>query len=50
MTSMANNQEEAAEEFSDVTPDWATPELCKDAKGHKPNHPDYDPSTLYVPP
>lgn len=37
-------------EFTDATPIWATPEGCKDAKGHKPDHPEYDPSTLYVPP
>ena len=38
------------EEFTDVTPDWATPEGCRDNKGRRSDHPDYDPSTLYIPP
>jgi hypothetical protein len=27
------------EEFTDVTPEWATPEGCKDLRGRRPNHP-----------
>lgn len=38
------------EEFTDVTPEWATPEGCKDLRGRRPNHPQYDPSTLFIPP
>lgn len=37
-------------EFTDVTPEWATPDGCRDAEGRRPFHPNYDPSTLYVPP
>ncbi|OWR41017.1 putative DNA mismatch repair protein Msh6, partial [Danaus plexippus plexippus] len=30
--------------------DWLKPEKIRDATKRKPDHPDYDPSTLYVPP
>ncbi|XP_059051642.1 probable DNA mismatch repair protein Msh6 isoform X2 [Achroia grisella] len=30
--------------------DWLKPEKIRDAEKRKPDHPDYDPSTLYVPP
>lgn len=30
--------------------DWLKPDKIKDAKGRRPDHSDYDPSTLYVPP
>lgn len=42
--------EEGPEDFSDVTPDWALPEGCRDSRGRRPNHPDYDPTTLALPP
>jgi len=37
-------------DFSDKTPDWARKENCRDAKGRSPDHPEYDPTTLYIPP
>ncbi|CAH0731815.1 unnamed protein product, partial [Brenthis ino] len=30
--------------------DWLKPDKIKDSKGRRPDHPDYDPTTLYVPP
>lgn len=30
--------------------EWLKPEKIKDAQKRRPDHPDYDPSTLYVPP
>ncbi|CAK1593977.1 unnamed protein product [Parnassius mnemosyne] len=30
--------------------DWLKPEKIRDAKKRRPDHPDYDPTTLYVPP
>lgn len=29
--------------------DWLLPEHIRDAEKRRPNHPDYDPTTLYVP-
>lgn len=30
--------------------EWLKPDKIKDAMKRKPDHPDYDPRTLYVPP
>jgi len=38
------------DDFDDVTPWWATKEKCKDKQMHAPQDPNYDPTTLYVPP
>jgi DNA mismatch repair protein MSH6 len=36
--------------LSDTTPYFATAEGCRDKNGRRPNHPDYDCTTLYIPP
>jgi len=36
--------------FDDPTPWWALPKDRLDAQKRKPDHPDYDPTTLYIPP
>lgn len=46
----ANEKNIVMDDFEDKIPLWATPEQCKDKNGKKPTDPDYDPSTLYVPP
>lgn len=47
-----NNQGDKVnfEEFEDKTPWWALKENCKDKQGRSPSDPDYDPSTLWIPP
>ena len=37
-------------DFTDKTPQWALPENVRDAEGREPDHPEYDPSTLFIPP
>ena len=38
------------DELDDKTPWWATPEHCKDDQGRPFTDPNYDPTTLYIPP
>lgn len=42
-------ESEIEEEFEDKTPDWALPERALDKNKRPSSHPDYDPTTLYVP-
>ncbi|KRX06428.1 P-loop containing nucleoside triphosphate hydrolase [Pseudocohnilembus persalinus] len=44
------NLEADLSELEEVTPYWATKEKCKDKNGRRPGDPEYDPTTLYVPP
>jgi len=37
-------------DFTDRTPDWAMKENARDAKGRHSSDPNYDPTTLFVPP
>ncbi len=37
-------------DFTDKTPEWALPENAKDAEQRESDHPEYDPSTLWIPP
>ena len=37
------------EEFKITTPTFARPENVTDAQGNRPDHPDYDPSTIFIP-
>lgn len=37
-------------ELDDVTPDWARKENCRDAHLRAQSDPNYDPTTLYIPP
>lgn len=34
--------ENMSEEFTDSTPEWATAQGCRDNRGRRPNHPEYD--------
>ena len=36
--------------LEDNTPEWAKKENSKDARGRRPGHPEFDPTTLYIPP
>ena len=38
------------EEIRDALPDFLKPEFLKDKQGNRPNSPNYDPTTLYIPP
>lgn len=38
------------DDFDDKTPFWATREQCKDKNNRSSNDPNYDPTTLYIPP
>ena len=37
------------DEIKDARPQFLKEEYIKDINGHRPDHPDYDPSTLWVP-
>ncbi len=38
------------DDFTDQTPEWAKKENAHDSNGRDRRNPDYDPTTLYVPP
>ena len=38
------------DDFDDKTPIWATKEGCRDKAKRRPSDPEYDPTTLYIPP
>jgi DNA mismatch repair protein MSH6 len=42
--------DDTEEEFEDKTPQWALPENALDKHKRPSSHPDYDPTTLYIPP
>ena len=44
-----SNKKNNKQEFTHSTPKWALRENVKDNEKRKPDHPDYDPTTLYIP-
>jgi hypothetical protein len=47
-----NASSDAIIQFTDKTPSWAVrgSNECYDKQKHNCTHPDYDPTTLYIPP